>query len=241
MSRRFSGMATDLFRTHRILFALLEKGGITIIRELESRGSVQKLAKILLKASGGGLLNDILADIMDRYSKHDSKESLRRTIMEHDEVFRQQVHELHRLYRVQKALMAELRGEKHSFQLRTEDTREMVQGHRPNLKNSSCTSETSQSACLGNAQYSDTRQVPEQSFLQECKPVTCLNLFDEETSRNQERRPESSKSVEGESWSVSMEGDLDLKLSIAPSSNATKAPHWLFSDSRERNPSGQHR
>ena len=84
-------MATDLFRTHRILFALLEKGGITIIRELESRGSVQKLAKILLKASGGELLNDILADIMDRYSKHDSKESLRRTIMEHDEVFRQQV------------------------------------------------------------------------------------------------------------------------------------------------------
>ncbi|VAI79267.1 unnamed protein product [Triticum turgidum subsp. durum] len=215
---------------------------------------------------------------MDRYSKHDSKESLRRTIMEHDEVFRQQcmvlltcivihlktnyycsvivlsfcnsefyipvflrqVHELHRLYRVQKALMAELRGE-HSFQLRTEDTREMVQGHRPNLKNSSCTSETSQSACLGNAQYSDTRQLPEQSFLQECKPVSCLNLFDEETSRSQERRPESSKSVEGESWSVSMEGDLDLKLSIAPSSNATKAPHWLFSDSRERNPSGQHR
>lgn len=84
-------MATDLFCTHRILFALLEKGGITIIRELESRGSVQRLAKTLLKASGGELLNDILADIMDRYSKHDSKESLRRTIMEHDEVFRQQV------------------------------------------------------------------------------------------------------------------------------------------------------
>lgn len=86
-------MATDLFRTHRILFALLEKGGITIIRELESRGSVQKLAKILLKASGTGgeLLDDILADIMDRYSILDSKESLRRTIMEHDEIFRQQV------------------------------------------------------------------------------------------------------------------------------------------------------
>lgn len=241
MSRRFSGMATDLFRTHRILFALLEKGGITIIRELESRDSVQKLAKILLKASGGELLNDILADIMDRYSKHDSKESLRRTIMEHEEVFRQQVHELHRLYRVQKALMAELGGEKNSFQLRTEETREMVQGHRPNLKNSPCTSESSQSARLGNAQYSATRQVPEHSFLQECKPVSCLNLFNEDTSRNQERRPESGKSVEGESWSVSMEGDLDLKLSIAPSSHATKAPHWLFSDSRERNPSGQHR
>jgi len=241
MRRRFSGMETDLFGTSRILFALLEKEGITIIRELESEGSVQKLAKILLKASGRKLLNDILVDPMDKYSNHDSKESLRRTIMEHDEVFRQQVHELHRLYRVQRSLMAELGGEKHNFQSRTEETREMVQGYRPNLKNSPCTSETSQSARLASAQYSAPRQVPEHLFLQECKPVSCLNLFNEETSRNQEGRPESSKSVEGESWSVSMESDLDLKLTIAPSSHATKAPHWLFSDSRERNPSGQHR
>lgn len=232
-------METGLFGTSRILFALLEKEGITIIRELESEGSVQKLAKILLKASGRKLLNGILVDPMDKYSKHDSKESLRRTIMEHDEVFRQQVHELHRLYSVQRSLMAELGGERHSFQSRTEETREMVQGHRPNLN--PCTSETSQSARLASAQYSAPRQVPEHLFIQECKPVSCLNLFSEETSRNQEGRPESSKSVEGESWSVSMESDLDLKLTIAPSSPATKAPHWLFSDSRERNPSGQHR
>ncbi|CAM0909628.1 unnamed protein product [Alopecurus aequalis] len=234
-------METDLFGTRRILFALLEKEGITIIRELESEGSVQKLANTLLKASERKLLNGIVVDPMDKYSKHDIKESLRRTIMVHDEVFRQQVHELHRLYSVQRSLMAELAGEKHSFQSRTEETREMVQGHRPNLKNSPCTSETSQSARLANAQYSAPRQVPEHLFLQECKPVSCLNFFNEETSRNQEGRPESSKSVEGESWSVSMESDLDLKLSIAPSSHATKAPHWLFSDSRERNPSGQHR
>ena len=137
--------------------------------------------------------------------------------------------------------MAELADQKHRFQSRTEETREMVQGYRPNLKNSPCMSETSQSARLANAQYSAPRQVPEHLFHQECKPVSCLNLFNEETSRNQEARPESSKSVEGESWSVSMESDLDLKLSIAPSSHATKSPHWLFSDSRERNPSGQHR
>jgi hypothetical protein len=84
-------METDLFGTSRILFALLEKEGITIIRELESEGSVQKLAKILLKASGRRLLNDTLIDPMDKYSEQYSKESLRRTIMEHDEVFRQQV------------------------------------------------------------------------------------------------------------------------------------------------------
>jgi hypothetical protein len=84
-------MESDLFGTSRILFALLEKEGITIIRELESECSVQKLVKILLKASGRKLLNDILVDPMDKYSKHDSMESLRRKIMEHDEVFRQQV------------------------------------------------------------------------------------------------------------------------------------------------------
>ena len=84
-------METDLFGTRRILFALLEKEGITIIRELESEGSVLKLAKILLKASVRKLLNDILVDPMDKYCKHDSKELLRRTIMEHDKVFRQQV------------------------------------------------------------------------------------------------------------------------------------------------------
>jgi hypothetical protein len=137
--------------------------------------------------------------------------------------------------------MDELGGEKHSFASRREETREMVQGHWPNQKNNPCMSETSQSVRLASAQYSAPKEVPEHLFRQECKPVSCLNLFNEETSRNQEERPESSKSVEGESWSVSMGSDLDLKLTIAPSSHATKAPHWLFSDSRERNPSGQHR
>lgn len=234
-------MATDLFGTHRILSSLLKIEAITITRGLKSKDSIQKLAKLLLKASRRKLLNQVLVEPMDKYSRHDSKELVRRTIMEHDEVFRQQVHELHRLYHVQKSLMAELGGEKNSVQSRTEETQEMVQGPRSNLKNSPSTSETSQSARLGNAQHSAPRQVPEHLFLQECKPASCLNLFDEETSRTQEGRPQSSKSVEGESWSASVESDLDLKLSIGPSSQATKAPRWLFSGSRERNPSGQHR
>uniref|UniRef100_A0A804NAB1 Tubulin/FtsZ GTPase domain-containing protein n=1 Tax=Zea mays TaxID=4577 RepID=A0A804NAB1_MAIZE len=44
---------------------------------------------------------------MDEQCKQDNKDSIRRTIVEHDKVFRQQVHELHRLYHVQKTLMAE--------------------------------------------------------------------------------------------------------------------------------------
>ncbi|KAG8074798.1 hypothetical protein GUJ93_ZPchr0006g43455 [Zizania palustris] len=174
-------------------------------------------------------------------SKQDGRESVRRTIMEHDEVFRQQVHELHRLYHIQKALMAELGGEKHMLQSRTEQNQEMVQGPLSNLRNSPSTSETSQSAHLSGAQHSAPGQIHEHSFLQECKPATCLNLLTEETSRTQEVRQESSRSAGAENWSASVESDLDLKLTIGPSSHATEAPQWLFSGSRERNPSGQHR
>ncbi|KAL5225479.1 hypothetical protein ABZP36_012118 [Zizania latifolia] len=173
-------------------------------------------------------------------SEQDGRESVRRTIMEHDEVFRQQVHELHRLYHAQKSLMAELGGEKHRLQSRTIENQEMVQG-LSNLKNSPSTSETSQSAHHGGAQHSDPGQAREHSFLQEHKPAICLNFFTEETSRTKEVRQEGGRSAGGENWSASEESDLDLKLTIAPSSHATKAPQWLFSGSKERNPSGQHR
>ncbi|KAG6497778.1 uncharacterized protein LOC121990589 [Zingiber officinale] len=39
---------------------------------------------------------------------HGKDDSLRNTMLRHEEIFRQQVHELHRLYRVQKMLMTEL-------------------------------------------------------------------------------------------------------------------------------------
>lgn len=142
--------------------------------------------------------------------------------------------------------MAELDCRNHNFESRTEEMREMVQGSRPNLGNSPSTSQTSQSARLGSGQYSDPQQVNEHLDLQECKPVRYLSLFSEENSRTEEafhieRTAGRYKSVEGESWSASMDNDLDLKLSIGPSSHATKPSHWRFSGSKERNPSGQHR
>ena len=153
--------------------------------------------------------------------------------------------ELHRLYHVQKSLVADLGCQNHTFQSRTQEMHEMVQGSRLNLRNSP-TSKTSQPACLGSAQYSDPQQVNEHSDLQECKTVTYLSLLGEENSRAEdafhiERPADGHKSVEGESWSASMDSDLDLKLSIGPSSHASKASNWLFSSSRERNSSGQHR
>lgn len=247
MRTHVTGMATDLLPVHRILSTLWELKGLTVTRDTKSRDTIHKIANFLVKASKQKLLCT-LEELMDKHSKQDSQEFVRRTIMEHDKVFRQQVHELHRLYHVQKSLMAELGCENHSYQSRTEEIHEMVQESRSNLKSSPCTSETNQSArsVIVNARHSTPQQVPEHLSFQECEPGTCLSLFGEENSTvkeefHTEKLADKCKSIEGENLSASVESDLDLKLSIGPSSHSSKAPHWLFSGSRERNPSGQHR
>ncbi|PWZ17927.1 Tubulin gamma-2 chain [Zea mays] len=129
----------------RILSTMLETKGITIMRYIEGRGNTQKTTELLLEAGEQELLRT-WEDPMDEQCKQDSKDSIRRTIVEHDKVFRQQVHELHRLYHVQKTLMAEC--DSHRYQPRAEGTHEVVQGSRSNLKCSPSTSGTNQYALL---------------------------------------------------------------------------------------------
>jgi len=76
-------MAIDLLHIHRILSTLLEIKGIIISRYIKGRDNIQKITKLLLKAGEQKLLCT-LEEPMD-------KDSIRRTIMEHDKVFRQQV------------------------------------------------------------------------------------------------------------------------------------------------------
>ncbi|KAL5699161.1 hypothetical protein ACHQM5_030101 [Ranunculus cassubicifolius] len=56
------------------------------------------------------LKNTLTGDSMDRRLEQFNRESVRMTILKHDEIFKEQVKELHRVYRVQKKLMAELRN-----------------------------------------------------------------------------------------------------------------------------------
>ncbi|KAK1315848.1 hypothetical protein QJS10_CPA05g02373 [Acorus calamus] len=51
-----------------------------------------------------------LQESMDRLLEQCNRETVRNTMLKHEEVFREQVHELHRLYRVQKSLMVELKN-----------------------------------------------------------------------------------------------------------------------------------
>ncbi|KAG8098273.1 hypothetical protein GUJ93_ZPchr0013g34715 [Zizania palustris] len=48
---------------------------------------------------------------MEQVLEHYDKDSLKMAMLKHEETFRQQVHELHRLYRIQKLLMRDLKRE----------------------------------------------------------------------------------------------------------------------------------
>ncbi|XP_020578464.1 uncharacterized protein LOC110023399 [Phalaenopsis equestris] len=56
------------------------------------------------KLLSGHLHNNCILSSLNLYSEYD-KEMLKRTMLEHEAIFRKQVHELHRLYRIQKDLM----------------------------------------------------------------------------------------------------------------------------------------
>eukprot|EP00262_Sarcandra_glabra_P009971 TRINITY_DN24804_c0_g1_i1.p1 TRINITY_DN24804_c0_g1~~TRINITY_DN24804_c0_g1_i1.p1 ORF type:complete len:257 (+),score=44.03 TRINITY_DN24804_c0_g1_i1:195-965(+) len=62
---------------------------------------------------------------MDRFLEQLSGESVRKTMLKQDEIFKEQVRELHRLYRVQKMLMTELRSEKKLHLLANSSSREI--------------------------------------------------------------------------------------------------------------------
>ncbi|KAJ0985091.1 hypothetical protein J5N97_003447 [Dioscorea zingiberensis] len=49
-------------------------------------------------------------NLMDRQSEQSCKSYVKNIVLKHEEIFKQQVIELHRLYRVQKTLMAELKN-----------------------------------------------------------------------------------------------------------------------------------
>ncbi|KAL5654483.1 hypothetical protein ACJX0J_033802, partial [Zea mays] len=92
---------------------------------IEGRGNTQKTTELLLEAGEQELLCT-WEDPMDEQCKQDSKDSIRRTIVEHDKVFRQQVHSkcmsciVCTMYK--KTLMAECSG--HKYQPRAEGTHE---------------------------------------------------------------------------------------------------------------------
>ncbi|XP_042479046.1 uncharacterized protein LOC122059992 [Macadamia integrifolia] len=61
-------------------------------------------------------------DSMDRLFEEFNRESVKKTMLMHEEIFKEQVRELHRLYKVQKMLMAELRNKEPKLHQRHQAT-----------------------------------------------------------------------------------------------------------------------
>lgn len=85
---------------------------------------------------------------MDKFSEQCSKESIKKTMLKHEKIFKQQVRELHRLYHVQKKLMKELRGEEVRMAPFVEISNPQIVLDASNkLRSSRTSSETTHSSC----------------------------------------------------------------------------------------------
>ncbi|KAF8392875.1 hypothetical protein HHK36_021114 [Tetracentron sinense] len=100
------GMGTELqYAVH--LLATLPKNNCDAINTSDAR---EFFKNRLLKENTQRIGFDKLQDSMDRFLEEYNRESLRKTMLTHEEIFKDQVRELHRLYKVQKMMMAELRN-----------------------------------------------------------------------------------------------------------------------------------
>ncbi|CAD5171808.1 unnamed protein product [Musa acuminata subsp. malaccensis] len=94
---------------------------------------------------------------MEEFLEHYNRDYVRNTMMKHQEIFRHQINELHRLYRVQKMIMAELGSSKFELQSHSNAT-----SRKPNSDTSTAdwislsTSETCHASCVSDAhQFTD--------------------------------------------------------------------------------------
>lgn len=106
METALAGMGTKLHGTHTVFTTLLKNSRHVLTIDLNTPDSWASFNNILLKTGTQTDFN-YHQESMDRLQNN--RESVRNIMLKHEEIFRQQVYDLHRLYRVQKMLMAEMR------------------------------------------------------------------------------------------------------------------------------------
>ncbi|WOL06474.1 hypothetical protein Cni_G15208 [Canna indica] len=108
---------------------------------------------LLLNAGILGGLNQLKVS-MDGFPESQDKDSVRSTMLKHEEIFRHQVHELHRLYRVQKILMNEIGEKKVNLHFPSEGAAAMVDTRTRIWSSTASTSDTSHSSHVSNIHQS---------------------------------------------------------------------------------------
>ncbi|XP_010914195.1 uncharacterized protein [Elaeis guineensis] len=155
-------MGTKLHGTHNVFTTLLKNNRHVVTFDLSTPDSWARFSNILLKTGGQTAFN-YLPESMDRLQNN--RESVRNTMLRHEEIFRQQVHDLHRLYRVQKMLMAEMRSKEEKPQSSTIVTSRGFTDTRTRFWGSTSTSENSHSSHVSNTLHSTKHLNSEYSSL----------------------------------------------------------------------------
>ncbi|XP_074586614.1 uncharacterized protein LOC141842303 [Curcuma longa] len=97
------------------------------------------------KTSDSDALNQLKFSMKKHVECHDS-DSVRNTMLKHEEIFREQVCELHRLYQVQKMLMVELVNKEEELNSLPSEATEAVAETKIRIWSSASTSEITQSS-----------------------------------------------------------------------------------------------
>ncbi|KAJ6795901.1 Uncharacterized protein M6B38_223705 [Iris pallida] len=167
---------------------------------------------------------------MDRLLEQNNRECVRNTMMRQEEIFNQQVHELHRLYQVQKLLMAKLKTNETKFQsVATADTPTAIKDTKDRYWSGTSTSGTSHSSYISNQPLSTPHTNTESNSLRQCSTLaeehaTKQKGFDLEHPVKVEKSIslDLSKAVR-----VEEESDIELTLSIGCGSGKKKSKQWL--------------
>ncbi|KAJ9689412.1 hypothetical protein PVL29_014887 [Vitis rotundifolia] len=162
---------------------------------------------------------DKLHNSMDRILEQNNVETIKKTMLMHEDVFKHQVQELHRLYSVQKMLMKELKGEKKQTRLWSPRAGLISQHHLP--LHTACgdsfwvqddpSSRELSSSCSGDtlrmARGLDLKRANQEGV------STAFNAIDEA-----HQHPEDNK------MSLVEESDVELTLSIGTPTSRKKKP-----------------
>ncbi|KAH0458698.1 hypothetical protein IEQ34_011512 [Dendrobium chrysotoxum] len=170
---------------------------------------------------------------MDRFSEQCNRESIKNIMLKQEEIFKQQVRELHRLYQIQKMLMTRQRCEKvkmNSFVATSNP--EIVTDTMNKLQNSRTSSETTHSSHASVRNNSNAVLNSEHTLVHQSAAMAAghasrdLINFSEPLRTSKEYLLQNP--VEGESPEScsNEECNLDLTLSIGCASDKTKSADW---------------
>ncbi|CAD5172807.1 unnamed protein product [Musa acuminata subsp. malaccensis] len=219
-------MGSKLHQINR-LFTTLQKNKCNIVTTGLKYSDIRAVSdNISVKASIFCNPNQIKGS-MERLLQCHDRNSIRNTMLHHEEILRQQVHELHHLYRVQKMLMAELGNKEINISSFPNETAAAVAETKTRIWSSASTSNTSHSShvsILHQSAACSARAGPssrELSICSEDPSSVQMKSFGARTVKNQAAAPLS--------WTDDG-SQTELTLSIGCSSNEKKQTPLLHLD-----------